>query len=39
MSKLPDEEKIKDIVAEEKIAKLEDNERKQTKNNKKLKIR
>lgn len=37
MSKLPDEEKIKDIVAEEKIAKLEDNERKQTKKNKKLK--
>lgn len=47
MSKLPDEEtkkgvdtsqeEIKDIVSEEKIAKLEDNEREQSKKNKKLK--
>ena len=47
MSKLPDEEtkqevdtsqeEIKDIIAEEKIAKLEDNEREQSKKNKKLK--
>ena len=37
MSKLPDEDEIKDIVAEEKIAKLEDNEREQSKKNKKLK--